>query len=191
MHTISRQLLAGLRLLVVMTVLLGIGYPLVVLGIGQLALPAQANGSLVSTDGTVVGSSLIGQEFSGPQWFQSRPSASDYSGTTSGGSNLSPASDAAAKARADREAQLLKDNPDAVGPIPQDALTASASGLDPHISPAYAAWQAPRVAKARNLPLSAVQGLIATYTTNAPLAFIGEDCVNVVDLNHALSALPK
>lgn len=184
---VLRQLLAGLRFLVVMTVLLGIAYPAVITLAAQV-FPAQANGSLVrDASGAVVGSALIGQQFDGPQWFQSRPSASDYSGQTSGGSNLSPASQKQLAARADREAQLRAANPDAVGSIPDDALTASASGLDPDISVAYAQWQVPRVAKARGMDPSVLQALIAANTVPAPLGYIGQDGVNVTTLNLALA----
>jgi K+-transporting ATPase ATPase C chain len=185
--TMFRQLLAGLRFLVVMTVLLGIAYPAVITLAAQI-FPAQANGSLVrDASGAVVGSALIGQKFDGPQWFQSRPSASDYSGQTSGGSNLSPASQKQHAARADREAQLRAANPDASGPVPEDALTASASGLDPDISVAYALWQVPRVAKARGVDPSVLQGLIAANTDGAVLGYIGQDAVNVTRLNLALA----
>jgi K+-transporting ATPase ATPase C chain len=181
-----RQTLAGVRLLVVMTVLLGLGYPAVVTLAAQ-AFPRQANGSLVSLDGRVVGSSLLGQHTEGDQWFQPRPSASDYSGTTSGGTNLSPASAAQAEAIAKRTAELRAANPDAVGPIPDDALTASASGLDPDISLAYALWQVPRVAKARGVEPSVLQALIAANTDPAPLGYLGQDGVNVTTLNLALA----
>jgi K+-transporting ATPase ATPase C chain len=181
-----RQAIAAVRLLVVMTVLLGVGYPAVVTLVAQV-FPAQANGSLVTLDGRVAGSSLLGQQTEGDQWFQPRPSASDYSGKTSGGTNLSPASAAQADAVAKREADLRAANPDAVGPVPADALTASASGLDPHISVAYALWQVPRVAKARGLDASVLQALIAASTDHAGLGYIGQDGVNVTRLNLALA----
>ena len=185
---IIRQTLAAVRLLLVMTVLLGIAYPLVITGVAQVIAPVQANGSTVTAaDGTVVGSVLIGQTFEGPEWFQGRPSASDYSGQTSGGSNLSPKSSDQTDARAQREADLKAANPDAVGPVPEDALTASASGLDPHISLAYALWQAPRVAKARGIESSKLTALIATATEPAPLGFLGQDGVNVTRLNLSLA----
>ncbi|MGV8908106.1 MAG: potassium-transporting ATPase subunit KdpC [Propionicimonas sp.] len=184
-----RQTLAALRLLIVMTVLLGIAYPLVITGIAQVVAPVQANGSLLTNSGgQVVGSALIGQTFEGPEWFASRPSASDHSGETSGGSNLSPVSADQLEARATREADLRAANPDAVGPIPEDALTASASGLDPHISVAYAMWQLPRVAKARGLDSVRLTALISAATEPAPLGFLGQDGVNVTRLNLALAA---
>ncbi len=186
---ILRQALAAVRLLLVMTVLLGITYPLVITGVAQVIAPFQANGSrLTTSQGHVVGSALIGQSFDGPQWFQSRPSVSDYSGQTSGGSNLSPASVEQSDARATREADLRAANPDAVGPVPEDALTASASGLDPHISPAYALWQVPRVSKSRNIDPDRLAALITAATEPAPLGFLGQDGVNVTRLNLALAA---
>jgi K+-transporting ATPase ATPase C chain len=185
--TFLRQALAGLRLLLVMTVLLGVAYPLAILLAAQ-AMPDRANGSLLAgPDGQVVGSALLGQSFREPQWFQGRPSASDYSGETSGGSNLSPASADQRQARAEREAALRAANPDAAGPVPEDALTASASGLDPHISVAYALWQVPRVARARGVEPAALQPLIDAATEPAPLGFLGQDAVNVTRLNHALA----
>jgi potassium-transporting ATPase KdpC subunit len=186
--TFLRQAFAGLRLLIVMTVLLGLLYPAVITVIAQVALNHQANGSLVTNaDGQVVGSALLGQKVDGPQWFQPRPSASDYSGATSGGSNLSPASQAQQDARTQREADLKAANPDAVGPVPEDALTASASGLDPYISVAYAQWQVPRVAKARGMSAADLQSMIAAATDKAVLGYIGQDGVNVTRLNAALA----
>ncbi len=185
--TFLRQALAGLRILLVMTVLLGIGYPLVITFAAQ-AMPTQANGSLLTTpDGRVVGSALVGQDFTDPAWFWARPSASSYSGETSGGSNLSPVSPEQSDARAAREAELNAANPDAVGPVPEDALTASASGLDPHISVAYALWQVPRVAKARGVDADRLRDLVAAATEAAPLGFLGQDSVNVTRLNWALA----
>ncbi len=186
--TFLRQALAGFRLLLVMTVILGIAYPLVITVVGQALAPAQANGSVITdSTGAVVGSALLGQQFEGAEWFWARPSASDYSGAVSGGSNRSPASAVQLKARADREAALRAANPDAVGAVPEDALTASASGLDPHISIAYALWQVPRVAKARQLSAADLQALISAATDRALLGFIGQDAVNVTRLNAALA----
>jgi potassium-transporting ATPase KdpC subunit len=183
-----RQAFAGLRLLIVMTVLVGVLYPAVITVIAQVALKNQANGSLITnTSGQVVGSALLGQKVDGPQWFQPRPSASDYSGSTSGGSNLSPASKAQQDARTQREADLRAANTDAVGPVPEDALTASASGLDPYVSVAYAQWQVPRVAKARGMSAADLQSMIAAATDKALLGYIGQDGVNVTRLNAALA----
>lgn len=185
--TVLRQLLAGVRILLVMTLLLGIGYPFVITLAAQ-ALPMQANGSLLtSADGRVVGSALLGQTFEGPEWFQPRASVSDYSGETSGGSNLSPASADQFQAREDRRAKLEQANLDAAGPVPEDALTASASGLDPHISGAYALWQVPRVAQARRIDPAELRTIIAAATEPARLGFLGQDAVNVTRLNFALA----
>jgi K+-transporting ATPase ATPase C chain len=182
---IARQLAASVKALLVLTVLLGVLYPAAVLAVGLL-VPGQANGSLLEVDGKVVGSSLLGQAAEGPQWFQARPSVSDQSGDTSGGSNLGPSSSDLATTVQEREAALRAANPDAPATIPADALTASGSGLDPHISPEYAAYQAPRVAAARGLSLQQVQALIADHTQQAALGFIGQDRVNVTELNVAL-----
>ncbi len=185
-----RQSLAAVRLLLLMTVLLGVAYPAVITLVARLDAPA-ADGSLVTVDGHVVGSALLGQAAAGPEWFQPRPSVSDYAGDTSGGSNLSPNSQAQADARAKREADLKAANPDAVGPIPEDALTASASGLEPYISVAYATWQIPRVAAARGVDRSVLERLVADCTDHALLGYIGQDGVNVTRLNAALAGLPK
>jgi len=188
--TFARHCLAALRLLVVMTVLLGVGYPLAVTLIGHAIWPRQADGSLVTDgSGAVVGSSLVGQSFGDEVgWFWSRPSACDYSGTTSGGTNLPPDSAAQQAARAERQTQLEAANPDAVGPVPEDALTASASCLDPDISPAYARWQVPRVASARGLPEDELDAMIDAATDPAPLGgLLGRPGVNVLALNLALS----
>ncbi len=184
---ITRQLVAALKALLVLTVVLGVLYPATVLAVG-LALPAQAQGSLIRVDGAVVGSSLLGQAATGPQWFRARPSVSDHAGDTSGGSNLGPDAGQLAAAVAQREAALREANPDAPATIPPDALTASGSGLDPHISPAYAAYQAPRVAKARGMTVQQVQALIAAHTEKAALGFLGQDRVDVTELNVALEA---
>lgn len=183
---IARQLSASLKALLVATVVLGVLYPATILLIG-LAVPGQANGSLVEVDGTVVGSSLLGQPADGPQWFQARPSVSDHAGDTSGGSNLGPNADELATAVSEREAALRAANPDAPGTIPPDALAASASGLDPHISPEYAAYQAPRVAAARGLDPDEVRTLIAEHTERPVLGFLGTDRVNVTLLNADLA----
>ena len=184
---ITRQLCAALKALLVLTLLLGVLYPAAILAVGIL-VPAQANGSLIEVDGKVVGSSLLGQAVEGPQWFQARPSASDHTGETSGGSNLGPNATDLAIAVSDREGALREANPDAPPTIPPDALTASGSGLDPHISPDYAAYQAPRVAAARGMALEQVQTLIADHTQEATLGFLGQDRVNVTELNVALAS---
>lgn len=183
---LTRQLAASLKALLILTVLLGVLYPAGILAVG-LVVPAQANGSLIEVDGEVVGSSLLGQAADGPQWFRARPSASDHAGDTSGGSNLGPAAEDLATAVAGREAALRAANPDAPATIPPDALAASGSGLDPHISPAYAAYQAPRVAEARGIPLVELRRLVAEHTETATLGFLGQDRVNVTELNADLA----
>ena len=178
-----KQSWAGLRAMIVFTVLLGVLYPAAVWGVGQVVARDQAAGSLLSDGSRVVGSSLIGQQWSGDQWFWGRPSASDYSGDTSGGSNLSGS---ALADKAAKRAQASALNPTAA---PADALTASGSGLDPHISPAYAAAQVPRVAAARGLPDSTVSALVSEHTQGRVAGFLGEPRVNVLELNLALERL--
>ncbi len=185
----TRQSVAALRMLIVLTVLLGIGYPAVVWGVGRVAFHDQAAGSVVRVDGKVVGSSLLGQDFTAADVFHSRPSASSYSGDTSGGSNLAASDPAQVKAIADRQAALVKDGDlPADGLAAPDALTASASGLDPDISPAYAMDQAPRVARASGLSETVVTKLVTEHTSGRVLGFLGEPRVNVLDLNLALAA---
>jgi K+-transporting ATPase ATPase C chain len=183
------QILPGLRIKIFMTVLLGVVYPLAITGISQIAFPHRANGSLVTSGGKVIGSELIGQNFTKPEYFQPRPSAAGsdgYDGTSSSGSNLGPTS----KKLIDRVQGSLekfrKENPDYHGPIPADLVTASASGLDPHISPESALAQAPRIAKTRNIAAAQVQQLIAQHTEGPELGLLGEPRVNVLQLNLAL-----
>jgi K+-transporting ATPase ATPase C chain len=185
--TLTRQLSAALRMLLALTLVCGVGYPLVVLGIGQTVAHGSANGSLVDHDG-VVGSSSLGQQVTDPQWFQGRRSASEYAGNTSGGSNLGPTDPKQAQAVSQARDALVAANPQASGPPPADALTASASGLDPDISPAYASWQVPRVAAARGLSAPQVQTLVDAHTKGRLLGFLGQPRVNVTDLNLALAA---
>lgn len=184
----TRQLLAATKALLVLTVLCGIAYPAGVLAVAQL-VPDRAAGQPVVVDGREVGSQLLGQPPSGPQWFQGRPSASDASGETSGGSNLGPSNPDLAAAVAHRAAALRAENPDAPTSIPADALTTSASGLDPDISPAYARWQAPRIAQARGLGVDRVLEIVGSHVEKAPLGVLGQDRVNVLGLNVALDAL--
>jgi potassium-transporting ATPase KdpC subunit len=183
------QILPGLRIKLFFTLVLGVGYPLAITGISQLILPRQAGGSLVTAGGKVVGSELIGQNFSKPEYFHPRPSAAGdkgYDATASGGSNFGPTN----KKLIDRVAasvdQFRKENPEYQGPIPADLVTASASGLDPHISPDSARAQAARVAKARGAGIEQVSRLIAQYTEQPDLGFLGEPRVNVLKLNLAL-----
>ena len=192
----TRQYWVALRAMIVFTIVLGIAYPAVVTGIGLLA-PAQANGSLVTVGGKTVGSSLIGQGFTDkkgnalPQWFQSRPSAAGtgYDGGASSGSNQGTESETLIKAIKDRKAAIAKS--DGVDPskIPADALTASASGLDPQISPEYARLQVARVAATRGIKESDVSALVESAVTGRQLGYFGEPTVNVLQLNIALSKL--
>lgn len=186
----TRQIVAAVKALLVLTLVCGVLYPAAILAVGLL-VPDRAAGQPVRVDGREVGSALLGQPPSGPEWFQGRPSASDASGETSGGSNLGPSNPDLAAAVADWETALHEANPDAPQGIPADALTTSASGLDPDISPAYARWQAPRVAAARSLPESEVLRLVEAHVTPAPLGFLGQDRVNVLALNVALDRLAR
>lgn len=183
----TRQLAAGVRVLLVLTLLTGVVYPLVVLAVGQTVARDHAQGSLVTVGDSVVGSSSLGQSYAGAQWFHARPSAVDYAGDKSGGSNLGPSSPDLAKALQDNEAAVRADNPGFTGPVPADALTASDSGLDPDISPEYASLQVARVAAARGVPASQMQALVDTHTKGRLLGFLGEPRVNVTDLNAALA----
>jgi len=188
----GRQLLIGLRFLVAMTIVLGIGYPLLVLGVGQLVASDNSNGSLVHDDaGAVVGSDLIGQQFDGPQWFAGRPSAAGdgYDPMSSSGSNLAADSPDLVAAVQERRAQIAADNGVDPSAVPPDALTASGSGLDPHISPAYADIQVNRVAAARGLDPGVVRDLVKSFTQGRILGFIGEERVNVLELNLAVQKL--
>jgi K+-transporting ATPase ATPase C chain len=183
------QLFAALRAVIAFTVIVGIGYPLAVTGIAQVAFGDNANGSLVERDGQILGSSLIGQPFEGHEWFHPRPSAAGdgYDGMASGPSNLGPTNDELLDAVADRVDRYRDVNGLAVDePVPVDAVTASASGLDPHISVANARLQAPRVARLRDLDVEAVLRLIDAHTEASLLGFVGEEAVNVLELNLAL-----
>jgi potassium-transporting ATPase KdpC subunit len=180
-----REIVIAIRMTVATLVLTGIAYPLVMTGVAQLLFPRQANGSLVSSGGRVVGSELIGQAFSSPTYFQGRPSAagSGYDGTASGGSNLGPTSGKLlARVTADTDS-LKARNPLAPGPVPVDLVTASGSGLDPHVSLEAALWQAPRVAAARGIPLGTVHERIREHLEPRTLGFLGDPRVNVLSLN--------
>jgi K+-transporting ATPase ATPase C chain len=185
--TLTRQLSAALRMLLVLTVACGVVYPLAVLGVGQAVAHGSANGSLLERDGSVVASSSLGQQVTDPRWFQGRRSTSEYTGSTSGGSNLSPNDPKQAQAVTDAASALVAANPQASGPPPEDALTASASGLDPDISPAYATWQVPRIADARGISVQQVQELVDAHTRGRVLGFLGQPRVNVTELNLALA----
>lgn len=186
-----KELRPALMLLVVMTVLTGFVYPLAVTGVAQLVFPWQSAGSLIERDGRVVGSALIAQNFTSPGYFHPRPSAAGaegYDAASSGASNLGPTSKQLADVVAARVAALRAENPDAQGPIPADLVTASGGGLDPHVSPAAAAYQVPRVAKARGLSEDAVRDLVAAHTEGRQWGVFGEARVNVLALNMALDA---
>lgn len=184
-----KQILPGLRINIFATILFGVVYPLVITGICQLAFPHKANGSLIISDGKTIGSELIGQNFTRPEYFQPRPSAAGndgYDPTASGGSNYGPTNQKLIdRVKASIE-KFRKENPDYKGPIPADLVTASASGLDPDLSPDSAKAQAPRVAKARGARLDQVQQLIAQFTEMPSLGLLGEPRVNVLKLNLAL-----
>ena len=180
-------------MVIVLTVLLGIVYPLAMTGLSQLIFPGQANGSLVrDSAGNVVGSALLGQNFSNPEYFHLRPSAAGtdgYDATSSGGSNLGPTNQKLIDTARDRATAYREENGLAAeAPVPVDAVTASASGLDPDISPANALIQAGRVAKARNLTEDQVRSLVNQYTEGRTLGILGEPRVNVLQLNRALDA---
>jgi len=183
-----RQLLPAFRLTVLFTVLTGLAYPGVVTGLCQLLFPSRANGSQIERDGNVVGSRLIGQNFTRPEYFHPRPSAarSGYDATASSGSNLGPTSRKLFERVKTAGEQFREENPDFAGAIPADAITASGSGLDPHISPATAESQVSRVAKARRADPERVRQLVADYTEGRSLGFLGEPRVNVLELNLAL-----
>jgi K+-transporting ATPase ATPase C chain len=184
-----RQLLPALRAMIVMTVLLGLAYPLVITGIAQVAFGDNANGSLVHASGKVVGSSLLGQSFDGkPQYFQSRPSAAGdgYDPLASSASNLGPDSPDLLKAIEERRAAAAELDGTPPADVAPDALEASGSGLDPQISPEYAAQQVARVARERGLSGHTVVQLVSRYTSGRSLGFLGEPRVNVLLLNLAL-----
>lgn len=183
------ELKPAILITIVFTVLTGICYPLAVTGIAQLAFPHQANGSLITASGNTIGSSLIGQNFAKPEYFHPRPSAAGdkgYDPTASGASNLGPTNPALADRLKKDAAAFHKDNPDYTGAIPADALTTSASGLDPDISPANAAAQTLRVAKARHVPAARVSDLVSGHTEGRQFGVFGEPRVNVLELNLAL-----
>ncbi|WBU37131.1 potassium-transporting ATPase subunit KdpC [Homoserinibacter sp. YIM 151385] len=193
-----RQTWTAVRAVLVLTVVLGLGYTAIITAIGQVVMPSQANGALLrGVDGEVVGSALIGQSFTDadgnalPEWFQSRPSAAGdgYDGSASSGSNLGPENEDLVAAIEDRRAAIAELEGVDPAVVPADALTASSSGLDPHISPEYAAIQVARVAEARGLEVAQVEELVAAATTPADLGVAGRPVVNVLQLNLALAEL--
>ncbi len=185
-----RQLAPALRILVVMTVLLGLIYPALVFAVGRI-IPARTDGSQVSVDGTVVGSSLLAQGFDTPEYFWPRPSVGGYDPLATGGSNLGPNNQDLVQVIEERRAAVAAANDVPPEQVPADAVTASASGLDPHISPEYAALQVARVAGARALDTDVVADLVAEHTQGRSLGFLGEPGVNVLELNLALDELGR
>jgi len=188
MRTLIRP---AVTLLLLMTVLLGIVYPVVITGIARVAFPEQAAGSLVIKNGKAIGSTLIGQNFTAPKYFWGRPSATGYApynGVASAGSNLGPLNPALTDAIKARVEALRAADPGNNAPVPVDLVTASGSGLDPEISVAAAQYQLARVAKARGLTSEAVQKLIDAHTQGRWLGFLGEPRVNVLELNLALDS---
>ena len=180
------QIAPAFRLMLVVTVLTGLVYPGVITGISQALFRWQANGSMLKVEGKEIGSALIGQNFTKPEYFHPRPSAAGndgYDATASTGSNYGPTSQKLIDRVKSSVEQFRKENPDYTGPIPADLLTASASGLDPDISPASAEAQAARVAKARGVSLEQIDLLITQNTKGADLGFLGEPRVNVLELN--------
>ncbi len=184
----KKNLITAILMTIATTVLLGILYPLVVTGLARVIFPDKANGSLISRNGQVVGSRLIGQPFSGPAYFHSRPSAAGngYDAANSGGSNLGPTNQKLIDRFKQDLATLQAENPGQ--PVPADLLTTSASGLDPDITPAGAEFQVPRVAKERGMTQDVVRQLVARHTQGRQLGFLGEPRVNVLELNLDLDA---
>lgn len=184
---IGRNLLIAVLVTVVTTVLLGVVYPLVVTGAAQLLFPDQANGQLLSRSGTVVGSRLLGQAFTSAGYFHGRPSAAGpdgYDAAASGGTNLGPTSDKLIRSVKQRVSAAHAENPDSA--VPVDLVTSSASGLDPHISPAAALFQIPRIARARGIDAQELRAVVQSLIETRQLGFLGEPRVNVLELNLAL-----
>ena len=179
------HVLVSVRLLVVFTLLLGFGYPAAVWAVGRVAFRDASSGSFVSRDGKVAGSSLIGQTVASPGLFRTRPSAAGngYDATASGGSNLGPTSKALADRVAAEVGKARAENPGAKGPVPADAVTASGSGLDPHVSPEFALWQVPRVARETGIPAADLEAMVTRRTEKRFLELFGEPRVNVLLLN--------
>ena len=190
MISFLRQSLAGLRLLLVLTVVLGLAYPMAVYGVGRL-VPDRADGSMLTVDGSVVGSRLIGQAFDGDEWFLPRPSVAGdgYDPLASGASNLGPENPDLLATVTERKQEVADREGVDPSAVPADAVTASGSGLDPDISPEYARLQVDRVARARGLDPDAVRQLVDDHVQGRDLGFLGEPHVNVLELNAALAVL--
>ena len=186
-----KELKPALLLFVVLSVITGLVYPFIITGIAQGVFPRQANGSMIESNGKAIGSELIGQPFGAPKYFWSRPSATSpypYNASSSSGSNQGPTNPALTDAVAARVKALRDADPGNTSAVPADLVTASGSGLDPHISPASAEYQVARVAKARNLDPQKVRALVASATEGRQLGFFGEPRVNVLKVNLALDA---
>lgn len=188
----KHQLRPALMMLLILTVLTGVMYPLAVTGLAQLLFPTQANGSLMNRDGKVIGSELIGQYFDEPKYFWGRPSATSpypYNAAASSGSNLGPTNPVLIEAVKRRVGALRAADPGNEAPVPVDLVTASGSGLDPHISPAAALYQVHRVARVRGVQESQVKDLVALHTEGRQFGLLGEPRVNVLKLNLALDTV--
>lgn len=184
----------AVSLFLLLTLITGVFYPMAVTGIAKVAFPEAANGSLIFKDGKAVGSRLIGQNFTDPKYFWGRPSATSpqpYNASASGGSNLGPLNPALTDGVKGRIAALKAADPDNTGAIPADLVTASASGLDPHISPAAAKYQIERVAKARQIDTAVVKAMVARFTEERQWSIFGDARVNVLELNLALDSTSK
>jgi K+-transporting ATPase ATPase C chain len=184
-----KQLYPAIMLTVLLTILLGLVYPFVITGLAQVLFPRQANGSLIIDNNRIAGSTLIGQPFADPKYFWGRLSATSpqsYNAASSSGSNLAPTNQALIDAVKQRVADLRAADPGNTAPVPVDLVTSSGSGLDPHISPAAAQYQLPRVARVRKLPVEAVRQIVEQHTAGRQFGILGEPRVNVLELNREL-----
>jgi K+-transporting ATPase ATPase C chain len=188
-----RHLGTSVRFTIATVLIFGIGYPVVMWLFSAALFPAQAGGSLVTANGKIIGSAIVGQAFGKPQYFHPRPSAAGkgYDPTQTGGTNLGPTSKKLIDATKATIAAVQKENPDATGPVPMDLVTSSASGIDPDISPEAARYQAARVAKARGMSVAAVGALITAHERGRDFGILGEPRVNVLELNRALDDTAK